>query len=82
MSIELDALGEVWLTCKEYISPKDRQAAADHVISVVADHNITESDLKAFGGTDAYLKRAIKEYLGEEEVEDPDYDDDDKDDDY
>ena len=82
MSIELDALGEVWLTCKEYISPKDRHAAADHVISVVADHNITEGDLKAFGGTDAYLKRAIKEYLGEEEVEDPDYDDDDKDDDY
>ena len=52
MSIELDALGEVWLTCKEYINPKDRQAAADHVISVVADHNIVERDLKAFGGRD------------------------------
>jgi hypothetical protein len=66
MSIELDALGEVWLTCKEYINPKDRQAAADHVISVVADHNIVESDLKTFGGTDSYLKRAVEEYLGEE----------------
>jgi hypothetical protein len=66
MSIELDALGEVWLTCKEYINPKDRQAAADHVISVVADHNIVENDLKAFGGTDSYLKRAVEEYLGEE----------------
>jgi len=66
MSIELDALGEVWLTCKEYINPKDRQAAADHVISVVADHNIVETDLKAFGGTDSYLKRAVEEYLGEE----------------
>lgn len=82
MSIELDALGEVWLTCKEYINPKDRQAAADHVISVVADHNIIERDLKAFGSTDAYLKRAIKEYLGEEE-EDPMHDDeDDEDPDY
>jgi hypothetical protein len=66
MSIELDALGEVWLTCKEYINPKDRQAAADHVISVVADHNIVERDLKTFGGTDSYLKRAVEEYLGEE----------------
>ena len=66
MSIELDALGEVWLTCKEYINPKDRQAAADHVISVVADHNIVENDLKTFGGTDSYLKRAVEEYLGEE----------------
>jgi hypothetical protein len=67
MTIEVDSLSEVWLTCKEYISPKDRQAAADHVISVVADHNILERDLKAFGGTDAYLKRAVNEYLGEDD---------------
>jgi hypothetical protein len=66
MSVELDIASEVWLTCKEYINPKDRQAAADHVISVAADHNITESELKTFGGTDAYLGRAVKEYLGEE----------------
>jgi hypothetical protein len=66
MSLEVDILGEMWLTCKEYINPKDKQAAADHVISVVADHSITERDLKAFGGTDSYLKRAVEEYLGEE----------------
>ena len=76
MSIELDALGEVWLTCKEYIAPKDRQAAADHVLAIVADNNIVERDLKAFAGTDSYLKRALVEYLGEEEVEEPDYDED------
>ena len=81
MSIELDALGEVWLTCKEYINPKDRQAAADHVLAIVADHNIVERDLKAFAGTDAYLKRALTEYLGEDEVEEADYDED-EDDDY
>jgi hypothetical protein len=81
MSIELDALGEVWLTCKEYIAPKDRQAAADHVLAIVADHNIVERDLKAFASTDSYLKRALVEYLGEEEVEEPDYDED-EDDDY
>lgn len=80
MSIELDALGEVWLTCKEYIAPKDRQAAADHVLSIVADHNIVERDLKAFAGTDAYLKRALIEYLGEDETEEADYDDDEGDD--
>ena len=81
MSIELDALGEVWLTCKEYIGAKDRQAAADHVLAIVADHNITESDLKTFASTDAYLKRSLKEYLGEDENE-PVYDDDDVGDDY
>ena len=73
----VDIASEVWLTCKEYINPKDRQAAADHLISVVADHNITEGEFKAFGGTDSYLKRALVDYLGEEEVEEPDYDEDD-----
>ena len=81
MSLEVDILGEIWLTTKEYIAPKDRQAAADHVISVVADHSITERELKAFGGTDSYLKRALTEYLGEDEVEEADYDED-EDDDY
>jgi len=80
MSIELDALGEVLLTCKEYIGAKDRQAAADHVLAIVADHNITERDLKAFASTDSFLKRSLKEYLGEDEVEEPDYDEDDGDD--
>ena len=79
MNVELDTLGEVWLTCKEYINPKDRQAAADHVLAIVADQNLTERDLKAFGGTDSYLKRALTEYLGEEEVDEPDYDDEDDD---
>jgi hypothetical protein len=80
MSLEVDILGEMWLTCKEYINPKDKQAAADHVISVVADHSITEADLKAFGGTDSYLKRALEEYLGED-VSEADYDED-EDEDY
>jgi hypothetical protein len=81
MSTELEALGEVWLTCKEYIAPKDRQAAADHVLSIVADHNIVERDLKAFAGTDSYLKRALTEYLGEDE-EDGSIDTEDNSDDY
>lgn len=78
MSLEVDILGEMWLTTKEYINPKDKQAAADHVISVVADHSISEADLKKFGGTDSYLKRALEEYLGED-VEEADYDDEDED---
>jgi hypothetical protein len=77
MSVDVDILSEMWLTVKEYIPAKDRQAVADHVVNVVADHSISERDLKAFGGTDSYLKRALVEYLGEEEVQDPDYDDED-----
>lgn len=72
MTIDLDVLGEMWLTTKEYIAPKDRQAAADHVVSVVADHNILERDLRTFGATDSYLGRAVQEYLGDEESDDDD----------
>jgi len=77
MSLEVDILGEVWLTCKEYIPAKDRQAVADHVLAVVADHSITERELKSFGGTDSYLKRALQEYLGEDEQDDHDDEDED-----
>jgi len=77
MSVDVDILSEMWLTVKEYVPVKDRQAVADHVVNVVADHSISERDLKAFGSTDSYLKRALVEYLGEEEVEEPDYDDED-----
>ena len=75
MSVDVEILSEMWLTVKEYVSQKDRQAVADHVINVVADHSITEADLKKFGGTDAYLRRAVEEYLGEEAEPEHDYDD-------
>ena len=72
MTIETDVLCEMWLVVKEYIPQKDRQAVADHVVNVIADHNITEKELKTLGGTDKYLKNAVFEYLGdvEEDVED------------
>lgn len=75
MSSDIDILCDMWLTCREYITQKDRQAAADHIINVVADHNVTDDDLRALGGTDAYLKRAVQEYLGENEEDEDPYDD-------
>lgn len=75
MSTETEILSEMWNTVKEYIPQKDRQMVADHVINVVADHSITERDLKLLGGTDSYFRRAVEEYLGEEV--DPNEDDDD-----
>ena len=54
MTIDIDVLSDLWMTTKEYIAQKDRQAAADHVVSVVADSGISDEDLKTFGGTDSY----------------------------
>lgn len=82
MTVDLEVLGEVWLTTKEYIAVKDRQAAADHVVSVVADHNILERDLKSFGATDSYLGRAVQEYLGDSDDDDYDSDSGGSDDEY
>lgn len=80
MTIDIDVLSDLWLTAKEYIASKDRQTAADHVVSVVADSGISDEDLKTFGGTDSYLGRAVQELVGEEEAydeEDDDYGSDD-----
>lgn len=77
--IEVDMLIEVYQVMKEYIPSKDRQAAADHMVSTVCDYDVTDNDIKALAGVDSYMKRAIEEYVGEsvdtnDEDEDSDYD--------
>ena len=79
MSPEVEIMSGMWDVLREYIPAKDRQVAADHLINTIADeHSLSDFDLKAFGGTDVYLKRAVTEYLGEddEEVIDDDEEDD------
>jgi hypothetical protein len=81
MSIEIDALIETYTVMKEYVVAKDRQAAADHVFSILMDSGVGEQDLRQLAGVDAYLGRASEEYLdpesGEDEEEsDYDYGDD------
>jgi hypothetical protein len=73
MSIEIDALIDAYTTMKEYVPSKDRQAAADHMFSILNDSGVSEEDLKQVAGTDSYLKRASEEYL------DPDSEDLDED---
>lgn len=74
MTIDIETLIKVWNTTKEYIPSKDLQGVADHVVAVIADGEISETDLKQFGGTDQYVSRAVYEYLGEEEDPDEDID--------
>ncbi len=71
MSIEVDVLVETYTTLKQYIPQKDRQEAADNLMSVMVDL-LNDLDLKEFAGTDAALGRAFKEYAGEFEEEDLD----------
>lgn len=73
MSIEVDVLIETYTILKQYIPQKDRQEAADNLMSVMVDL-LSDDELDEFSGTDAALGRAFKEYAGEFE-EDEDYED-------
>jgi len=75
MSIEVDVLGELYTIMKQYIPAKDRQECADNIMSVMVDY-LNDIDVREFGGTDGALKRALKEYVGEDNApEDEDYED-------
>jgi DNA-binding transcriptional regulator GbsR (MarR family) len=74
MSIEVDVLSETYTVLKQYIPAKDRQEAADNLMSILVDL-LGDIELKEFSGTDGNLKKALKEYAGEEEDEPYDYED-------
>jgi hypothetical protein len=73
MTIEVEVLTEVYTVLKQYIPQKDRQEAADNVMSIMVDM-LNDMDLKEFGGADSNLKKALKEYaLDEDEDEEADW---------
>ena len=74
MSLDIEILSEAYTILKEYIPTKDRQAAADNLLSVLVDV-LNDKELKTFGATDSYTKRSIEEYV--EFDDDEDYDEDD-----
>jgi len=71
MSIDVEILIETYTILKEYVPAKERQAASDNLVSMLAD-TLSEKELKEFGSTDSYTKRSIEEYLDDEE-DDLDY---------
>lgn len=80
---DIDLLIDAYNILQEYIPVKDRQAAADHLVGVICDHSLSDSDIKSLSAIDKYLKRALEDYLGEQ-LDDDDEDEgyDDSDDDY
>lgn len=74
MSVEIDVVSEVYTILKQYIPQKDRQEAADNLMSVMVDL-LSDDELKEFSGTDAALGRAFKEYAGEIDDDYDEYED-------
>ena len=71
MTIEVEVLSELYTIMKQYVPQKDRQECADNLMSVMVDM-LGDQELKEFSGTDKTLKRALKEYSGEEEMDEED----------
>lgn len=68
--MEEDSIIEIWNTLKEYISTKDRQTAADHLVSILTDLGVSEDALAKLGEEDKYVEQSVKDALPEEELVD------------
>ena len=77
MSVELAS--EIWSEIKRYVNSVDRNEAAETLVSVLIDNDVSAEDIKAAFKGDGDIKRALAEYLKEEEEleeeEEDDYED-------
>lgn len=77
MSVEIAS--EIWTEVKRYINSVDRSEAAETVVSILIDNDVDAEDIKTIFKGDGDIKRALSDYLKEEEEleeEEDDYDDD------
>ena len=76
---------EVWQELKRYVNGMDRAEAAESLVSVLIDNDISAEEIKSAFKSDSEVKQALKQYLDDhvedDEEEDDDYDDE-EDDDY
>ena len=82
MSVEL--ANEIWSELKRYVNTVDRAEAAETVVSVLIDNDVSADDIKSTFKSDSDIKKALASYLKDHEEEDDDdlHDDDEDDEDY
>jgi hypothetical protein len=83
MAVEL--ANEVWQELKRYVNGMDRAEAAEALVSVLIDNDISAEEIKVAFKSDSEVKQALKQYLDdhvEEEEDEDEYDEDEEDDDY
>lgn len=78
MAVEL--ISEIWSETKRYINSVDRAEAAETLVTVMIDNDISADEIKSAFKGDGDVKRALADYLKEEEeleeAEEDEYDDD------
>ena len=81
MSVEL--ANEIWSELKRYVNTVDRAEAAETMVSVLVDNDVSADDIKLAFKSDTEIKRALTSYLKDHEEDDEDlHDDEDDDEDY
>jgi hypothetical protein len=84
MAVEL--ANEVWQEIKRYVNGMDRAEAAEALVSVLIDNDISAEEIKSAFKSDSEVKQALKQYLDDhaDDDEEEDYDDEyeDEDDEY
>lgn len=77
--MSVDLASEIWSELKRYVNKVDRDEAAEAIVSVLIDNDISADDIKdAFKG-DSDVKGALAHYLKDHAEGDDDEDDDDDD---
>ena len=61
---------EIRNTLKVYIPIKDRQTAADHLVSILIDLGVSDEGIAKLGEEDKHMAQAVKDALPEEELVD------------
>lgn len=73
---------EVWQEVKRYIQQQDRADAADALVSVLIDNDVSAEEIKDTFKGDSEVKRALQSYIDDHaDDDDDDYDDYDEDED-
>jgi hypothetical protein len=77
MSVELAS--EIWTEIKRHVNSVDRNDAAETMVSVLIDNDVSAEEIKSAFKGDTEIKRALADYLKEEEQlddEEEEYEDD------
>lgn len=63
----------IWKILSEYIPQRDHESAAHHLVNELVDAGISEDDLYSMAAGNPVLRRAVKEQVEIDELDDDDY---------
>jgi len=78
MSVELSK--EIWDELKRYVNVVDRDEAAETLISVLIDNDVSADEIKSVFKSDSDIKKALASYIEDHEDEEEDEEDNEEED--